>query len=85
MPLNLDRPPAGCGVFGRDEGGSEFAFTQQHIDGLVLNWTVVMEGQGFAATTKPDATRMLALELCVSGACASPSPPCMLCGSLTSR
>ena len=57
---------AGCGVFGRDEGGSEFAFTQQHIDGLVLNWTAVMEGQGFSATFKPDATRMLALELCVS-------------------
>jgi hypothetical protein len=25
---------AGCGVFGRDEGGSDFSFTSQHIENL---------------------------------------------------
>jgi hypothetical protein len=25
---------AGCGVFGRDEGGSDFSFSAQHIETL---------------------------------------------------
>eukprot|EP01046_Picozoa_sp_COSAG06_P100195 COSAG06_NODE_46316_length_347_cov_65.786290_1_plen_36_part_01 len=34
--------PAGCGVFGRDEGGSEFSFTQQHVDILLGKWSQIV-------------------------------------------
>jgi hypothetical protein len=58
----------GCGIFGRDEKGSEFSFTGKHIDALVLNWTDIMDAKTeHAATMAPDASRMVALDLCVSG------------------
>ena len=53
------------GVFGRDEGGSEFTFTQQHIDALVFYMTDTMRGKT-AAFLKPDSTKMVALDLCTS-------------------
>eukprot|EP01052_Picozoa_sp_SAG31_P008864 SAG31_NODE_454_length_15434_cov_39.578285_7_plen_284_part_00 len=70
---------AGCGVFGRDEGGSEFTFTQQQIDTLVTHWRQLMEGKGLGGAILPDASRMASvLELCVSGAFALPTPRAIL-------
>ena len=69
----LPPPPpllcSGCSVFGRDEGGSEFTFTQQHVDTLVTKWQSTMGATtGLAAAQKPDASRMAGvLELCISG------------------
>lgn len=55
-----------CGVFGRDEGGSEFSFTQQHIDILVTRWSQTVRAEGFSVNTKPAADSIMACELCVS-------------------
>ena len=44
-----------CGVFGRDDGGSEFTFTQQHIDILLTRWTQIVRAVGYNKTQKPTA------------------------------
>eukprot|EP01043_Picozoa_sp_COSAG02_P086203 COSAG02_NODE_23698_length_710_cov_11.057283_1_plen_89_part_10 len=63
--FDLSTIRSGCSVFGRDEGGSEFTFTQEHINTLVESWIGIMRGSG-SAWIKPDATRMVALDLCIS-------------------
>ena len=55
-----------CSVFGRDEGGSEFAFTQHHIDLLTTQWSQSVRAIGFSATVKPTADNIFALEMCIS-------------------
>jgi hypothetical protein len=55
-----------CAVFGRDEDGSEFAFTQQQIDLLVNRWSQGVRGVGWFITNKPSADTIMALELAVS-------------------
>jgi hypothetical protein len=57
---------AGCGVFGRDEGGSEFTFTQQHVDILLHKWSHVVRAVGFHASTKPSTDSVQVAELCIS-------------------
>ena len=57
---------AGCGVFGRDEGGSEFTFTQQHVDLLLDKWSQTVRAVGFNATSKPTADTVQVVELCIS-------------------
>ena len=57
-----------CSVFGRDEGGSEFAFTQQHVDLLTTSWSHNVRATGYYATQKPTADTIRALELCISDA-----------------
>ena len=56
----------GCGVFGRDEGGSDFTFTQQHVDLLLEKWSQVVRAVGWNATTKPTADLVMVVELCIS-------------------
>jgi hypothetical protein len=58
--------PAGCGVFGRDEGGSEFSFTQQHVDILLGRWSQIVRAVGWNATSKPTADTLMVVELCIS-------------------
>ena len=58
--------PAGCGVFGRDEGGSEFSFTQQHVDMLLGRWSQIVRAVGWNATSKPTADTLMVVELCIS-------------------
>ena len=55
-----------CGVFGRDEGGSEFSFSQQHIDILLTKWSQTVRAVGYNKTVKPSADTIMALELCIS-------------------
>jgi hypothetical protein len=57
-----------CSVFGRDEAGSEFTFTAQHIELLTENWSQIVRAVGFQATSKPSADSIFAVELCVSDA-----------------
>eukprot|EP01043_Picozoa_sp_COSAG02_P016369 COSAG02_NODE_717_length_18070_cov_20.762700_18_plen_298_part_00 len=58
-----------CSVFGRDEGGSEFTFTAQHIELLTENWSRSVRAVGFHAKgQKPSADSIFAVELCVSDA-----------------
>ena len=57
---------AGCGVFGRDEGGSEFSFTQQHVDILLGKWSQIVRAVGYNATSKPTADTLMMVELCIS-------------------
>jgi uncharacterized protein YqcC (DUF446 family) len=57
---------AGCGVFGRDEGGSEFTFTQQHVDLLLDKWSQTVRAVGWYASSKPTADSVMAVELCIS-------------------
>ena len=56
----------GCGVFGRDEGGSDFTFTQQHVDLLLEKWSQVVRAVGFNANAKPTADLVMVVELCIS-------------------
>jgi hypothetical protein len=53
-------------VFGRDEGGSEFTFTQQHVDMLLNKWSQVVRAVSFNATSKPTADSIMVVELCIS-------------------
>ena len=53
-------------MFGRDEGGSEFTFTQQHVDLLLERWSQTVRAVGWNATSKPTADRMMAVQLCIS-------------------
>jgi hypothetical protein len=55
-----------CSVFGRDEGGSEFTFTPQHIEVLTESWSQIVRAVGYRANTKPTADSIFAVELCVS-------------------
>jgi hypothetical protein len=57
-----------CSVFGRDEGGSEFTFTAQHIELLTQSWSQNVRAVGLQANTKPSADNIFAVELCVSDA-----------------
>ena len=55
-----------CCVFGRDEQGSEFTFTQEHIDVLTVDWSQTVAGEGFRATKKPTSDNIFAVQLSVS-------------------
>ena len=57
---------AGCGVFGRDEGDSEFSFTQQQVDTLIESWSQVVRAVGYNKTTKPTSSTIMVVELCIS-------------------
>ena len=60
------RIDAGCGVFGRDEGDSEFAFSQQHVDLLIEKWSQNVRAVGAFKNTKPTSSTIMAVELCIS-------------------
>jgi len=53
-------------VFGRDEGGSEFTFTQKHVDELLIHGSNSIRGVGAGAFARPSADNMKVLELCIS-------------------
>ena len=53
-------------MFGRDEGGSEFTFTQQHVDLLLDKWSQTVRAVGWNANAKPTADRVMVVELCIS-------------------
>eukprot|EP01043_Picozoa_sp_COSAG02_P027933 COSAG02_NODE_1670_length_11394_cov_4.791855_4_plen_287_part_00 len=55
-----------CGVFGRDEGGSEFTFTSEHVDMLVTRWMQLVRGELHRARLKPTADNIMIADLCVS-------------------
>ena len=55
-----------CSVFGRDEGGSEFTFTSQHVDFLMRSWVQKMRGEGIYAIVKFSPDTLLVADLCVS-------------------
>lgn len=55
-----------CGVFGRDEGGSTFSFTQQQVDDLLSRWAQVVRAEHYFSTYKPDANTIFPLELSIS-------------------
>jgi hypothetical protein len=55
-----------CSVFGRDEGGSEFTFTPQHIELLTEDWSQNVRAVGYSVNKKPTADIIFAVELCVS-------------------
>ena len=57
---------AGCGVFGRDEGDSEFSFTQQQVDTLIEKWSQVVRAVGWNKNAKPTSSTIMVVELCVS-------------------
>ncbi len=57
---------AGCGVFGRDEGDSDFSFSQQIVHALVDKWSKTVRAVGFNAGSKPTASNIMAVELCIS-------------------
>eukprot|EP01052_Picozoa_sp_SAG31_P001966 SAG31_NODE_66_length_28567_cov_30.222698_7_plen_413_part_00 len=55
-----------CRTFGRDEGGSEFTFQQQHIDDMTQAWSKTVRAFGYYQTLKPSADTISALELSIS-------------------
>jgi hypothetical protein len=57
-----------CTVFGRDEGGSEFTFTQEHVDDMISNYSNMVRATGIfmVIEMKPSTDTIFALELCVS-------------------
>ena len=57
---------AGCGVFGRDEGDSEFSFTQQQVDTLIEKWSQTVRAVGYNKNTKPTSSTIMVVELCIS-------------------
>ena len=57
---------AGCGVFGRDEGDSEFSFTQQQVDTLIEKWSQTVRAVGWNRNTKPTSSTIMVVELCIS-------------------
>ena len=57
---------AGCGVFGRDEGDSEFAFSKQHADLLIQRWSQIVRAVGFFKASKPTSSTIMVVELCIS-------------------
>ena len=48
----------------QDEGGSEFNFTQEQIDGMVLRWCDLMQLKHTTLTPGPDS--IFALDLVIS-------------------
>ena len=50
-----------CVAARQDEGESEFAFTQAHVDSLVRQWVHKLRGP-----MKPTPEHFVALDLCVS-------------------
>ena len=57
---------AGCGVFGRDEGDSEFSFTQQQVDTLIEKWSQTVQAVGYLKMSKPTSSTIMVVELCIS-------------------
>ena len=57
---------AGCGVFGRDEGDSEFSFAQQQVDTLIEKWSQIVRAVGFNRNSKPTSSSIMVVELCIS-------------------
>ena len=57
---------AGCAVFGRDEGDSEFSFTQQQVNTLIEKWSQTVRAVGYNKNTKPTSSTIMVVELCVS-------------------
>ena len=57
---------AGCGVFGRDEGDSEFSFTQEHVDTLIDRWSQTVRAEGYMKTFTPSSSTIMVVELCIS-------------------
>ena len=57
-----------CSVFARDESGSEFTFTAQQIDALLIMWSDIVQARGFRTVTKPGPDRIMIADLCVSDA-----------------
>ena len=57
---------AGCGVFGRDEGDSEFSFTQQQVDTLIEKWSQTVRAVGWNKNSKPTSSTIMVVELCIS-------------------
>lgn len=57
-----------CGVFGRDEGGSELTFTRQQVDMLLTLWSQTVRAEGLRGLLKFSPDRILVGELCVSDA-----------------
>ena len=53
-------------MFGRDEGGSEFTFTQQHVDLLLDKWSQTVRAVGWNSGSKPTAVNVMVVELCIS-------------------
>ena len=53
-------------MFGRDEGGSEFSFTQQQIDLLLERWSQTVRAVGVLATSKPTSDTIMVVELTIS-------------------
>lgn len=60
----------GCAVFGRDEGDAEgtldFSFTKQRVDAVVEKWSQIVRAEGINATATPNASAIMAVELCIS-------------------
>lgn len=54
------------GVFGRDEGGSEFTFTPQQIDVMLTKWSQIVQACGTNVLVKPTADNIFVEDLCVS-------------------
>jgi len=55
-----------CRVFGRDEGGGDFAFTQKCVDSLIRKWSTIVRPDGASQNSKPTADTVQALELTIS-------------------
>lgn len=55
-----------CGVFGRDEGGSEFTFSQNHVDMLLEKWTSIVRAVGHNAVSKPTTDTIMVVDLAIS-------------------
>lgn len=55
-----------CGVFGRDEGGSEFSFSQHHVDMLLQKWASIVRAVGTDKSSKPTADTIMAVDLSIS-------------------
>ena len=53
-------------MFGRDEGDSEFSFTQHHVNILIDKWSQTVRAAGFNAVSKPSSSTINAVELCIS-------------------
>ena len=53
-------------MFGRDETDSEFAFTQQQVDGMVEKWSQTVRAVGIVGMSKPTSSTIMVVELCIS-------------------
>eukprot|EP01052_Picozoa_sp_SAG31_P046191 SAG31_NODE_8732_length_1398_cov_0.995381_1_plen_381_part_01 len=53
-------------VFGRDEEGSPFTFTQPQVDSMLTAWQQIMKAEGYRSSNKPSSENIQVLELCVS-------------------